>query len=148
MLFQAEIDGMRDTSAAAQPDTCTITRPIGEPTLNLTTGALAPGASETIYAGPCRVRPRGSEELDAQVGDLHESLGPYIGTIPATTPAGAIGDPNEVRVDDYLTLTASTDPSIVGRPFQVTHVGWSSWQIDRRLGLQDREQPQGVEVGS
>lgn len=148
---------MRATSVSALPDVCTVTRPVGEPTLDDTTLILEPSAIETVYAGPCRVRPRGSQEESVDVGDLHETLGPYVGTLPATAalaashaPAGftVLGDPNNVQVDDYLKVTASSDPSMVGRSFQLVHVGWSSYQIDRRIGLQDREQPQGVEVGS
>lgn len=150
MLTADEIAGMRDTSASALPDTCTITRPGGEPTLNETTLDLDPAAPDTIYTGVCRVRPRGTDEQDSQVGDLHETLGDYVATLPAlrTHDGVTAGDPNDVRVDDYLTVTTSTDPSMVARHFQVRHVGWSTWQIDRRLGIEDREQPQGVEAVS
>ncbi len=150
MLTAAEIAGMRDTSASALPDTCTITRPGGEPTLNEPTLDLGPATPDAIYTGACRVRPRGSEEQDSQVGDLHETLGPYVATLPALATHDGVttGDPNDIRVDDYLTVTTSTDPSMVGRHFQIRHVGWSSWPIDRRIVLEDREQPQGVEVPS
>lgn len=154
MLTQAEIDGMRTTSASAQPDTCTITRPVGEPTLNVATGDLDPGSTETVYTGPCRVRPRESQEQDVPVGDLHETLSPYIATLPATRadalardPA-TVGDPADVVVDDYLTVTVSTDDAMVDRAFQVKTVSRGSWKLDRRLGVEDREQPQGVEAGS
>lgn len=154
MLTQHEIDGMRTTSASALPDTCTISRTPETATLDEVTGDLIPDPAETIYTGPCRVRPRESQEEDGLVGDLHETLSPYIATLPATRadalvrdPA-TVGDPNNVRVDDYLTVTASTDAGMATRAFQVRHVGWSSWQIDRRLGVEDREQPQGIEVGS
>jgi hypothetical protein len=152
-----EIDGMRQTSASALPDVCTVTRPTGELVLNDITGATEPEDVVTVYLGPCRVRPRGSQEQDVQVGELHETLGPYTGTLPATVadaimyaPTGltVVGDPNDVTVDDYLTVTASWDPAMVGRSFQLVHVGWSAWQIDRRIGLQDREQPAGVEGAS
>lgn len=158
MLTQHEIDGMRDTSASAQPDTCTITRPSDDPpTLDVVTGVSTPAPAETIYTGPCRVRPREAQEQNVSVGDLHETLSPYVGTLPATAALAASyartgvtvqGDPNDVRTDDYLVVTASTDPSMVDRAFQVRHTGRSSWQIDRRIGLEDREQPQGIEVGS
>jgi len=131
---------MRSTSKSALPDRCTITRPSGEPTLDVGTGYLTPAAPTTVYTGACRVRPRGSQELDIEVGDLHETLGPYVATLPH--------DMGDVRVDDYLTVTASLDAQLVGRSFQISHVGWSSWQIDRRLGLDDREQPQGIGAAS
>lgn len=151
MLTAAEITGMRTTSASALPDTCTITRPSADPpTLDPVTLDSDPAPAETIYAGVCRVRPRGTDEQDTQVGDLHETLGDYIATLPALSTHDGVtaGDPNDVRVDDYLTVTASSDESMTTRHFQVRHVGWSSWQIDRRLGLEDREQPQGVAVVS
>lgn len=147
MLTQAEIDGMRSTSASALPDTCTITRPSGEPTLNDTTGDLDPAGTTTIYVGACRVRQRGSQEQDTQVGDLHETLGDYVGTLPASATDDRVtsGDPNDLQVDDTLTVTRSTDPAMVGRPFAIVHNGAGSWQIDRRIGLEDREQPRGIE---
>lgn len=148
MLTQDEIAGMRTTSTSAQPDTCTVTRSTGEFVLDDVTGDSDPTETTTIYTGPCRVRPRDSQEEDVQVGDLHETLGPYIGTLPATDADATAGDPNDVRVDDYLTVTASTDPTMAGRSFQIVHVGLSSYQIDRRIGLKDREQPQGLGVGS
>lgn len=154
MLTQQEIDGMRSTSASALPDSCTITRPIEDFTLNEVTGVSEPGDSETVYAGPCRVRPREAQEQDAQVGDLHETLSPYVATLPATV-ADALaqdpdttGDPADVVVDDYLTVTASSDTANVGRAFQVTTISRGSFKIDRRIGLADREQPKGVEAGS
>lgn len=152
-----EIAGMRATSASALPDVCTITRPATEGSLNEATLVWEPGESMTVYTGPCRVRPRDSQEEDVQVGDLHQTLGPYVGTLPATTtdattqaPAGVTvqGDPDDIAVDDFLTVTASWDAAMVGRSLRVVHIGWSAWQIDRRIGLQDREQPAGVEAGS
>jgi hypothetical protein len=130
---------MRSTSRAALPDTCRITRASGEPVLDEETLELTE-TGETIYEGPCRVRPQGSQEDDQPVGDLHETLGPYVGTLPY--------DAEGVLVDDYLTVLSSSDADMVGRSFQVRHIGLSSWQIDRRVGLEDREQPKGTAVGS
>lgn len=130
---------MRFTSRAALPDECTIVRPSGEPVLDEDSLELTETAA-TIYEGPCRVRPRGSQEQDQAVGDLHQTLAPYVATLPY--------DAEGVRVDDYLTVTESSDLDMVGRSFQIRHMGWSSWQIDRRVGLDDAEQPQGIEVMS
>lgn len=150
MLNAYEIAGMRATSVTAQPDVCVIHRPASEPTLNETTLDLEPGTTTTVYAGPCRVRSRGSLEQDVEVGELHETLGPYMGTLPAlaTAPGITAGDPNDVRVDDFLTVTASTDAGIIGRSFRLVHVSWSAYQVDRRLGLEDRQQPPGVGAAS
>lgn len=150
MLNAYEIGQMRSTSSSALPDVCTITRASGEPTLNPITLELAPGDELSVYEGACRVRPRGSQELDVEVGELHETLGPYVATLPALSSATGVvdGDPNDVIVDDFLTVISSADASMIGRSFRVVHVGWSSWQIDRRLGLEDRQQPQGIGAGS
>lgn len=150
MLNAYEIAGMRATSVSALPDTCIIRRPATEPTLNETTLDLEPGTSSTVYAGPCRVRSRGSLEQDVEVGELHETLGPYTGTLPALDTADGVtaGDPNDVRVDDFLTVVTSSDPGMIGRSFRLVHVSWSAFQIDKRLGLEDRQQPPGVGAAS
>lgn len=131
MLNALEIAGMRSTSASALPDTCTITRPDGPDVFDADTGLYEPGPIETVYTGAVRVRERDSQEIETQVGDLHEILGRYVATLPHT-----VDGPN---VDDFLTVTASIDADLIGRSFRVVHVGWGSWQIDRRLGLEDRE---------
>lgn len=130
---------MRAASLRALPDTCIITRPSGDPVLDEETLEVDE-ASDTIYEGPCRVRPRGSQEQDQLVGDLHETLAPYVATLPY--------DAEDVKVDDYLTVVTSSDADMAGRSFQIRHIGYSSWQIDRRVGLDDREQPQGTVVAS
>lgn len=145
-----EIAGMRDTSASALPDTCSITRPSGEPVLNETSGDLEPVGTDVVYVGACRVRPRGTDEQDTQVGDLHETLGDYVGTLPALASDERVtsGDPNDVRLNDTLVVTTGIDSALLGRSLTVVHNPFGSWQIDRRLGLEDREQPSGVEVPS
>jgi hypothetical protein len=150
MLNSYEIAQMRVTSATALPDTCIIERAAGEPALNPITLESTSGEPETIYEGTCRVRPRGSQEQDEEVGELHETTGPYVATLPALSAATGVvsGDPNDVVVDDVLTVVMSTDVGMIGRSFRIVHVGWSSWQLDRRLGLQDRQQPQGIGAGS
>jgi hypothetical protein len=125
----------RKASLGKLPDRCRIVRPSGdEPTLDPDTLEVT-ATSVTVYEGPCRIRPRGGLESDQLVGELHETLAPYVGTLPYDT---------DVRVDDYLTVLKSSDGDLAGRHFQVRHIGWSSYQIDRRVGLEDREQPQGV----
>lgn len=139
MLTTAEIDGMRDTSRSALPATCTITRTAGPGTFDSTTGLYDNPTPTTIYTGPCRVRPQDTQQQDTEVGDLHETLGRYVATLPY--------DADGVQVDDFLTVTDGTDSQLADRPLRVLHVGWSEWEIDRRLIVEDREQPR-VEVGS
>lgn len=150
MLNAYEIAGMRATSVAALPDTCVVRRQTSEPTLDDVTLDLDPGTTTTIYAGPCRVRARGSLEQDVEVGELHETLGPYTGTLPALATATGVtaGDPNDVQVDDFLTVQTSSDPGMAGRSFRLVNVSWSAFQVDKRLGLEDRQQPPGIGAAS
>lgn len=137
MLTAAELAEMRSTSTSALPDTVQITRQSGEAVLDPVDGDNDYPAPTVIYTGPGRVRPRDSQEQDVTSGDLHQTLGSYTATLPH--------DADEIVVDDYLQVTASTDASMVGRAFHIRHVGWSSWQIDRRLALEDAEQPRDIQ---
>lgn len=123
---------MRATSASALPDTCAITRAGARGALNTLTGAYPPGARSPIYMGPCRIRPVDGQESDTLVGDLHETLGRYVVTLPH--------DATGVDVDDHLEVTASDDADLVGQTLRILHIGLSAFQIDRRLVAQDREQ--------
>lgn len=142
MLTAGEITDMRATSAAALPDTCRITRQTGAPVLDPVTGDNDYPAPTVVYDGPCRVRPQESQEQEAQVGDLHATTTPYVVTVPHDA-AAADGGPH---VDDFVELTASSDTSVIGRTFRILHVGWSSWQIDRRLSVEDREHSAGEDA--
>lgn len=133
MLTQDELDAMRDTSAAALPASCVISRPAGTPTFNPTTGQYDTPTPTTIYTGPCRVRTLNSQDMNTTVGDLHETLGRYICTVPHTATG--------IEVDDFLVVTAGTDLDLEDRPLRVTDVRLSEWQIDRRLALEDQQQP-------
>lgn len=133
MLTDAELTSMRSTSTSALPDLCAITRAGQRGALNTVTGAYPAGPRAPIYSGPCRVRPVDGQETDAAVGDVHETLGRYVVTIPH--------DADTVQVDDRLEVTASADTELVGRRLRVLHIGLSSFQLDRRLIVQDREQP-------
>lgn len=147
MLTDTELAGMRTTSASALPDRCTITRPgTGQPIFDPISGTYTAPAPVTVYTGPCRVRPAVNVEQDVQVGEMHETLGRYTATLPATLAIAqqlnstATGDPNTVRVDDFLTVTTSSDPALVSRSMRIVHVNVGAWQIDRRMILEDQEQ--------
>lgn len=133
MLTDDEIEAMRATSASALPATCTVTRPSGSLTLDAETLTETPSAGTTVFTGACRVRTLNTQDMPAQVGDLHETLGRYIGTVPY--------DADGIQVDDFLTVTAGTDDELIGRPLRITDVRWSEWRVDRRLVLEDLQQP-------
>lgn len=136
MLTDDDLAGMRATSAAALPAVCTITSEVGNGAINTTTGLYASATPTVVHAGlACRVRPQ-SAGKDDQVGGLHETLGRYVGTVPF--------DAAGIEVDMMLTVTTGTDSELVGRPLRIVDVSWSEWRIDRRLVLEDLEQPRAV----
>lgn len=136
MLTDAELALMRATSRRALPAACTITRPATTFDLDETTGRLEDPEGSEVWSGPCRVRSLNTHGLPGVVGDLFETFGRYT----ATLPHDAV-----VQVDDYLTVTAGTDAGLIGRPMRVRDVAWSEWGIDRRVVVEDLEQPRVVE---
>lgn len=141
MLTQSELDAMRATSQSALPDQGTVTRQGTVGVFDPDTGEYPAPVPETIYEGPCRVRREASVEKDVEVGRLPETLGSYVATFP--------WDVGDLQVDDFLTLTSSSDPDIVGRPLRITNIYLGSWSIDRRVSLEDAlRQPRPVEGGS
>lgn len=147
MLTDPELAGMRTASASALPDRCTITRSgTGQPIFDPVSGTYTGPVPVTVYTGPCRVRPGENVERDVQVGEMHETLGRYTATLPATLAIAqqfastATGDPNAVRVDDFLTVATSSDSALVSRSMRVVHANVGAWQIDRRMILEDQEQ--------
>lgn len=136
MLTTDELDGMRTTSALALPATCAVTRPSGDHTLDTATGLLEDPAPLAVWSGACRVRSLNTQGRDGEVGALHETMGRYVVTLPH--------DADGIEVDDFLAVVTGTDDELVGRPLRVIDVGWSEWRIDRRLVVEDLQQPRVV----
>lgn len=129
VVIASELGSMRETVAAHLPDTCTISTP-GQPVLDKNTGTYTNPAGAPVYSGPCRVRPAGQRgDLVVQAGGEPVTFRTYDATIP--------WDAAGVEVDHILTLTTSADPSLVGRPLRVRDVQYGSWQLGRRLTLED-----------
>lgn len=126
MLTTAELAAMRDTADDALPDTCTITRTDGEASFDPETDTWTPAPTDDVYTGACRVRPDRPTVVDA--GEQPVTLR----TFTATLPHSATG----VQQDDTLTVTASTDAALVGVAFRVVDVRAGSWDIARRLTLE------------
>lgn len=124
---------MRTTSTSALPDTCTITRPSATRTLNTTTMATTPGPATPVYSGACRIRPVDGQENDTEVASLLEVLGRYVVTLHYSADG--------IEVGDEWTGVTCTDGDLVDRTLWVKHVGIGSNLIDRRIIVQDREQP-------
>lgn len=128
MLTSAELTGMRATSAAALPDTCTITRPSETGSLNTSTGVWTPSAASTIFTGACRVRPVTSADQTVVFGEDQVTKQRYVGTFPHSVPA--------LEIDDIVAVSSSSDTGIMARTFRVVVISSGSWHIDRRVGLE------------
>lgn len=129
MLTDAELAGMRHTSTCALDATCTITRAGTDRSFDAETGTYTGPDPENIHTGlACRVRPAGAAG-DTVIGDLGDIEGRYIATVAHDT--------DDLRVDDILTVTAGTDPELVGRALRIVDLRWSEQLIDRRLIVED-----------
>lgn len=111
-------------------DTCTITRAgAGERTFNATTNSYTDPADTTVYTGACRVKPSAlSGNTTAQAGEREVSLWPYSVSIPFAETA---------ELDDVVTVTASADPSLVGRTLRVRSVARGTYLTARRLDCEE-----------
>lgn len=124
MISDAELAEMQAVSQTAMPDTCTITAS-GGGSFDPATGEYTSTAS-TIYAGACRIRQYGNAQDNVVlVGDLDAVLARYVVTLPASATG--------IEINHVLTVTASDDPALVGRTFNVAHVPTQSWPTDRRI---------------
>ena len=128
MLLDAELAGMRTTSASALPDTGTVTRPVSGGTLDPNLGTWVPDAATAIYDGTMRVRPPTANESTILFGDESATRQRFVATLPH--------DAAVVSIDDRLTVTSSSDPQMDDRQFRVVSVSAGSFHIDRRLGLE------------
>jgi hypothetical protein len=90
-----------------------------------------------IWAGPCRYQPRSdTTDRTALAGDQ-----------PMTTTKNQLTLPwssDEAHVDDIWLMTASNDPTLVGKQFRVTQVSFGEYQAERHLTVQDYETPRRV----
>lgn len=129
MLTEDELASMRETVSSALPDTATVTRVATGRTFNATTGAYTAGTVETVWSGNCRVRPQQAAERQTIIGDAHATLHRYIGTVDF--------DADGLAVDDFLTVDTSTDDHMVGRWFRILEIRDGSWNLGRRLLLED-----------
>jgi hypothetical protein len=110
-------------------DSCTITRRGGDPVFDDTTGTYTPATPTTVYTGVCKVRPSNlSGNTTAQAGEREVSLWPFSVSIPVAEDAD---------LDDVVTVTASLDPSLVGRTLRVRSVARGTYLTARRLDCEE-----------
>ncbi|WP_326828680.1 DUF6093 family protein [Streptosporangium sp. NBC_01810] len=127
------VDGVLAQGRAAalrlMRDTCTVERKDGEPVLNQTTGQLEQ-PWETVYTGVCRVKPRTQRE--AEWGEREVALGAYVAVLPWDASP-------EIQRGDRLTITASDDAWLIGRPLEVIAIALSGTSTARRILVEDKE---------
>lgn len=112
-LIAGAIPMLRAQAESMMTDSCTITRVVGEPTIDPTTNRLVPTTAE-VYSGPCRIRfemnrvqPR---EVEGQLLVARQSMLflPYAGT------AG-------IRVDDTVLIASEGTTVRIAGGFSQTY---------------------------
>ena len=111
-------------------DTCTITRANGDPTYNPSTLTYTPATPTTVYSGKCRVKPSVlSGNTTVQAGEERVALWPFSVSVPFSA--------TDVELDDIVTVTASADASLVGRPLRVRSIARGTNVTARRLDCEE-----------
>lgn len=114
-------------------ETCTIKRKTGsapDPATDKivdTFSTIYPPAGED---GRCRVKPLTGAQV-AEAGQVAVELRRYTVSVPMTTAA-------VVKRGDVVTVTASDDPEVVGRPLTVIDIPLGEFATARRLTVEDR----------
>ncbi len=127
MTLDSLISRSRTKLAEQFFEEATFTRVHGDPVFNADTGEYEP-TTTTVYEGPCKIRPQGTQGFDINVGEASLRLVSYEAKLPADT---------DVRVNDEAVCTASRwDAGLVDRRFRVTDVPGDSWQVGRVVVLE------------
>lgn len=122
-----ELAELREMASAALPDTGTVTRGGSGGVLD-GNGDWTPNAGAVIYTGRLRVRGATAQDSDIVFGDTQVSTSRMIGVLPYDAP--------EVKVDDVVRISESSDPIVHLRSFRIRVVAHHSYLTDRRLGLE------------
>ena len=118
----------RTAAALGMTDTCTIRRRDAE-AVDDNTGVVTPTWLE-VYAGQCRVQQRNPIAQQQTPGPDFQLLVQLELQLPVTVTG--------VLVGDEVTVTASTDPELVGTVLIVRDLGVKSQASARRLGVNRR----------
>lgn len=136
--FESELAEGRAAWLALAVDTWKITKPgTGEGSLDEGTGARTSPDPVTVYQGPGRLQIRAdanSNIVEVTAGEKEWAYQTAILAIPVTAPTGATGDPAAVTIDMTATcITASSDPAMEGRVFQIRATMHKTHATARRL---------------
>jgi hypothetical protein len=132
----------RRAAEALMVDSCTITRGGGGQVFDPATGQYVTTPGETLYSGPCRVKPQNTADRVVESGGQAVSLWPFVVSVPmALEPyEDEFGDAYKTvafQVDDLVTVTASQlDTAMVGLVLRVRQVALGSHLTARRLGCE------------
>jgi len=111
-------------------DTCAVAA-YGPPTYDPVTGVTT-RTPTTVYTGPCRVRPGANGSAgETRVGEQETALWPFVVSLPFATVT--------VDLNHVVTVTASGDPSLVGKKLRVREVARGTHITARRLGCDEAE---------
>lgn len=108
----------------AMTDACTISRG-GTRTFNPATMTYSTGFGDPKYTGPCRIQPVAARDNIVDAGGDLVTLRRYSILLPITTTG--------IQVDDHLSITACTDPQMVGRVLRVHDVTGGTFEGQRHL---------------
>lgn len=134
LIPAAVLADLRGITESSMVDECTITRRSSATRVfNSTTGNYNDPSPDTVYTGACRVRPVLLGSNIAESGGAPITRRQYGATLPHTL--------DDVAEGDILTVTASDDTQLVGRPLYVLSVGFLTDNVHRRLMLEDRQLP-------
>lgn len=128
--LEAALSDGRRAALVLMRDTCTIERKAGERTFDPNTGQYTQAWAQ-VYAGVCRVKNTGGGSDSDLAGAQSVTLHRYEVRLPVDASP-------EVLREDRLTVTASDDAWLVGRPMEVVDVGYAGTNTARRLTVEDR----------
>lgn len=113
----------RPTATGTMTATCVISYRTGSGT-TASDGTWTPGATETLYTGPCRVLAVTTHERVLVVGETQDTRRRYQVSIRHDAP--------ETPVGALVAITESVDPQLVGKKLRVSDItlGSEVWERD------------------
>lgn len=119
---------LRPTATGTMTADAVITRDAGPGVFDPITRKTVQLPDATVYTGPARVQTMLRLNQPVQFGGQQVNLHRYQVSIEWT---------GVIRVDDTVTFTAASDPSLVGRRMRVLDVVVSSLELQRDLTCED-----------
>ena len=114
-------------------DSCTIVDPVdGQPVYDPDTDDYEPVDSDPVYAGKCRIKPRGVAESLELVGDTQITTQDTVLHVPWSAVQV---DVNQVVTVDGV--SSYTDPTLLGTTYRITAVVRESESTKRILRLEE-----------